>query len=65
LPDVVADIVTRRWDHEKTQFSLPPLMCLVSWMIDDEIFLIIIIPFYWLSPRHNYWPATDDIGYVV
>ncbi|VAI07664.1 unnamed protein product [Triticum turgidum subsp. durum] len=29
LPDAVADIVTRRWDHEKTQFSLPPLMCLL------------------------------------
>ncbi|KAL6907554.1 hypothetical protein ACP4OV_002593 [Aristida adscensionis] len=29
LPDVVSDIVTRRWDHEKTQFSLPPLMTLL------------------------------------
>ncbi|KQK22532.1 phosphomevalonate kinase, peroxisomal [Brachypodium distachyon] len=29
LPDVVADLVTRRWDHEKTQFCLPPLMCLL------------------------------------
>ncbi|PUZ41893.1 hypothetical protein GQ55_9G540200 [Panicum hallii var. hallii] len=29
LPDVVSDIVTRRWDHENTQFSLPPLMTLL------------------------------------
>ncbi|KAJ1297927.1 hypothetical protein BS78_01G415800 [Paspalum vaginatum] len=29
LADVVSDIVTRRWDHEQTQFSLPPLMTLL------------------------------------
>ncbi|XP_062210598.1 phosphomevalonate kinase, peroxisomal-like [Phragmites australis] len=29
LPDIVSYIVTRRWDHEKTQFSLPPLMTLL------------------------------------
>ncbi|CAL4921791.1 unnamed protein product [Urochloa decumbens] len=29
LPDVVSDIVTRRWDHENTQFSMPPLMTLL------------------------------------
>lgn len=29
LPDVTAYIVTRRWDHEKTRFSLPPLMSLL------------------------------------
>jgi phosphomevalonate kinase len=29
LPDVVSGIVRRSWDHEKTQFSLPPLMTLL------------------------------------
>ncbi|KAM0847799.1 hypothetical protein ACQ4PT_054794 [Festuca glaucescens] len=29
LPEVVADIATGKWDHEKTRFSLPPLMCLL------------------------------------
>uniref|UniRef100_A0ACD5WXQ5 Uncharacterized protein n=1 Tax=Avena sativa TaxID=4498 RepID=A0ACD5WXQ5_AVESA len=29
LPEVVADIATGRWDHEKTRFCLPPLMCLL------------------------------------
>lgn len=30
MADVVADIVTQSWDHEKVKFSLPPLMSLVS-----------------------------------
>uniref|UniRef100_A0A0E0KBD8 phosphomevalonate kinase n=1 Tax=Oryza punctata TaxID=4537 RepID=A0A0E0KBD8_ORYPU len=29
VPDVVADIVTQSWDHEKAKFSLPPLMSLL------------------------------------
>uniref|UniRef100_A0A0E0NSK0 phosphomevalonate kinase n=1 Tax=Oryza rufipogon TaxID=4529 RepID=A0A0E0NSK0_ORYRU len=29
MADVVADIVTQSWDHEKVKFSLPPLMSLL------------------------------------
>ncbi|EEC74880.1 hypothetical protein OsI_10786 [Oryza sativa Indica Group] len=29
MADVVADIVTQSWDHEKAKFSLPPLMSLL------------------------------------
>lgn len=29
LADVVSNIITQKWDHEKTQFSLPPLMTLL------------------------------------
>lgn len=30
LLDVVIDILQAKWDHDKSHFSLPPLMTLVS-----------------------------------
>ncbi|KAJ0594062.1 putative phosphomevalonate kinase [Helianthus annuus] len=30
LEDVVADVLKGKWDHERTKFSLPPLMNLVN-----------------------------------
>ncbi|KAJ1379455.1 Ribosomal protein S5 domain 2-type fold [Sesbania bispinosa] len=29
LPEVIADILTGKWDHERTEFCLPPLMTLL------------------------------------
>lgn len=30
LEEVVSDVLKGKWDHEKTKFSLPPLMNLVN-----------------------------------
>lgn len=30
LQEVIVDILKGKWDHERTKFSLPPLMTLVS-----------------------------------
>lgn len=30
LPEVITDILKGKWDHEKTEVSLPPLVTLVS-----------------------------------
>lgn len=30
LQEVIADVLNGKWDHERTKFSLPPLMTLVS-----------------------------------
>lgn len=30
VEEVIVDILNQKWDHERTKFSLPPLMTLVS-----------------------------------
>lgn len=30
LEDVISDVLQAKWDHERTKFSLPPSMTLVS-----------------------------------
>lgn len=30
LEDVITDVLKANWDHQRTKFSLPPLMTLVS-----------------------------------
>lgn len=30
IEEVIGDILNQKWDHERTKFSLPPLMTLVS-----------------------------------
>lgn len=30
LDEVISEVLKGRWDHERTKFSLPPLMTLVS-----------------------------------
>jgi hypothetical protein len=42
LQEVMASILKGKWDHERTKFSLPPLMNLVSilsYTIDDYLYL--------------------------
>jgi len=42
LQEVMASILKGKWDHERTKFSLPPLMNLVSilsYTIDDSLYL--------------------------
>lgn len=33
LDEVISEVLKGKWDHERTKFSLPPLMTLVSTLI--------------------------------
>ena len=71
MPDVVSDIVTQRWDHENKQFSLPPLMTLVSHQASWSMAgfsKMAIKSFYWFSPATittGLQAATSGIGFTV
>ena len=37
LDEVISEVLKGNWDHERTKFSLPPLMTLVSTLISLHV----------------------------